>query len=90
VHHLHAATHPACPHPSSGLMPRRSGADKVSIGSDAVIAAEEYLVSGKLSGSSSIEQISKVYGAQAVVVSIDPRRCAAAGSAAESLSAVQC
>jgi imidazole glycerol phosphate synthase subunit HisF len=50
----------------------------VSIGSDAVAAAEQYLASGQLSGSSSIEQISKVYGAQAVVVSIDPRRWAGA------------
>ena len=53
----------------------RSGADKVSIGSDAVLAAEEWWRSGrKASGCSSIEQISQVYGAQAVVVSIDPRR----------------
>jgi len=51
----------------------RAGADKVSIGSDAVIAAEEYLKNGK-TGKSSIEQISKVYGVQAVVVSIDPKR----------------
>ncbi|CAI9773430.1 unnamed protein product [Fraxinus pennsylvanica] len=52
----------------------RSGADKVSIGSDAVYAAEEYLKTGVRSGKSSLEQISKVYGNQAVVVSIDPRR----------------
>ncbi|TPX62298.1 hypothetical protein PhCBS80983_g00538 [Powellomyces hirtus] len=53
----------------------RSGADKVSIGSDAVYAAEEYLASGrKLTGKTAIEQIARVYGAQAVVVSIDPRR----------------
>ncbi len=52
----------------------RSGADKISIGSDAVYAVEEYLRLGKKSGKSSIEQISTVYGAQAVVVSIDPRR----------------
>lgn len=52
----------------------RSGADKISIGSDAVLIAEEYLKGGKKTGKSSIEQISKVYGAQAVVVSIDPRR----------------
>lgn len=51
----------------------RSGADKVSIGSDAVYAAEEYLKHGP-TGESSIEQISKVYGNQAVVVSIDPKR----------------
>ncbi|ONK62056.1 uncharacterized protein A4U43_C08F36340 [Asparagus officinalis] len=52
----------------------RSGADKVSIGSDAVFAAEEYLKTGVKSGTSSIEQISRRYGNQAVVVSIDPRR----------------
>ncbi|MBO8181997.1 MAG: imidazole glycerol phosphate synthase subunit HisF [Archaeoglobus sp.] len=51
----------------------RSGADKVSIGSDAVYAAEEYLKHGA-TGESSIEQTSKVYGSQAVVVSIDPKR----------------
>ncbi len=38
----------------------RSGADKVSIGGDAVFAAEEFLRSGKKSGKSSIEQISWV------------------------------
>ncbi|XP_021771636.1 imidazole glycerol phosphate synthase hisHF, chloroplastic-like isoform X2 [Chenopodium quinoa] len=52
----------------------RSGADKISIGSDAVYAAEEYLLTGVKSGRSSLEQISQVYGNQAVVVSIDPRR----------------
>ncbi|XP_057474860.1 imidazole glycerol phosphate synthase hisHF, chloroplastic-like [Actinidia eriantha] len=52
----------------------RSGADKVSIGSDAVYAAEEYLRTGEKTGKSSLEQISRVYGNQAVVVSIDPRR----------------
>uniref|UniRef100_A0A2P2LBN6 Imidazole glycerol phosphate synthase hisHFic n=1 Tax=Rhizophora mucronata TaxID=61149 RepID=A0A2P2LBN6_RHIMU len=52
----------------------RSGADKISIGSDAVYAAEEYLRSKVKTGKSSIEQISRVYGNQAVVVSIDPRR----------------
>jgi len=52
----------------------RSGADKVSIGSDAVYTVEKYLQSGKKSGTSSIEQISDVYGAQAVVISVDPRR----------------
>jgi imidazole glycerol phosphate synthase subunit HisF len=46
----------------------------VSIGSDAVEVAEEYLRTGKKTGSTSIEQISDVYGRQAVVVSIDPRR----------------
>ena len=53
----------------------RSGADKVSIGSDAVLIAEAYLADGRHpSGCSAIEEISRVYGNQAVVVSIDPRR----------------
>lgn len=53
----------------------KSGADKVSIGSDAVLAAEEYYSSGKvLFGNTAIEQISKAYGNQAVVVSVDPKR----------------
>ena len=52
----------------------RSGADKISIGSDAVLIAEAYLMTGKATGQSSIEQISRVYGNQAVVISIDPRR----------------
>ncbi len=52
----------------------RSGADKVSIGSDAVYAVEAYLATGDKTGKSSIEQISGVYGAQAVVISVDPRR----------------
>ena len=53
----------------------RSGADKVSIGGDAVFAAEAWWAAGgKGTGDSSIEQISERYGAQAVVVSIDPRR----------------
>lgn len=52
----------------------RSGADKISIGSDAVYTVEQYLKTGQRTGKSSIEQISVVYGAQAVVISIDPRR----------------
>jgi glutamine amidotransferase/cyclase len=52
----------------------RSGADKVSIGSDAVLIVEAYLASGKATGQSSIEAISSVYGNQAVVISVDPRR----------------
>jgi glutamine amidotransferase/cyclase len=52
----------------------RSGADKVSIGSDAVLIAEEYLKTGLKTGHSAIEEISRIYGNQAVVVSIDPRR----------------
>jgi glutamine amidotransferase/cyclase len=52
----------------------RSGADKISIGSDAVLIVEEVLEKGKATGLSSIEQIARVYGNQAVVISIDPRR----------------
>lgn len=52
-----------------------AGADKVSIGSDAVRAAEEYYSNGcKGSGDSPIETISKAYGVQAVVISVDPKR----------------
>ncbi|KAF2435982.1 imidazole glycerol phosphate synthase HisHF [Tothia fuscella] len=53
----------------------KSGADKVSIGSDAVTAAEEYYARGKkLPGNTAIETISQAYGNQAVVVSVDPKR----------------
>ncbi|KAI9028710.1 hypothetical protein DFJ74DRAFT_499568 [Hyaloraphidium curvatum] len=53
----------------------RSGADKVSIGSDAVYAAEEFYANGQqLSGSTAIEQIARGYGSQAVVISVDPQR----------------
>ncbi|MBK1693550.1 imidazole glycerol phosphate synthase HisHF [Chromatium weissei] len=52
----------------------RSGADKVSIGSDAVLTVERYLERGNGDGTSAIEQIARVYGNQAVVISIDPRR----------------
>ncbi|KAJ4302493.1 Histidine biosynthesis bifunctional protein hisB [Collariella sp. IMI 366227] len=53
----------------------KSGADKVSIGSDAVLAAEDYYRDGKvLYSNTAIEQISKAYGNQAVVVSVDPKR----------------
>jgi len=53
----------------------KSGADKVSIGSDAVTAAEEFYARGKkLTGTTAIETISAAYGNQAVVVSVDPRR----------------
>ncbi len=52
----------------------RSGADKISIGSDAVYAVENYLKNRGKDGKSAIEQISIVYGAQAVVISVDPRR----------------
>lgn len=53
----------------------KSGADKVSIGSDAVTAAEQYFAAGKkVNGTTAIEQISQAYGNQAVVVSVDPKR----------------
>ncbi|WPK26601.1 hypothetical protein PUMCH_003959 [Australozyma saopauloensis] len=53
----------------------RSGADKVSIGSDAVRIAEEYYASNKSkSGKSAIEAISARFGVQAVVISVDPKR----------------
>lgn len=58
----------------------RSGADKVSIGSEAVLAVEELLqrqrdgVTPALTGKTGIETISTGYGSQAVVVSIDPKR----------------
>ncbi|ABN65873.2 imidazole glycerol phosphate synthase [Scheffersomyces stipitis CBS 6054] len=53
----------------------RSGADKVSIGSDAVTIAEEYYANGKQkTGKTSIESISATFGAQAVVISVDPKR----------------
>ncbi len=58
----------------------RAGADKISIGSDAVTAAEAVVAAGgRLGGDSAIEQISARYGQQAVVVSIDPRRVYLAG-----------
>lgn len=57
----------------------RSGADKVSIGSEAVLAVEEMLSRESqgevgLTGQTGIETIAKAYGSQAVVISIDPRR----------------
>jgi glutamine amidotransferase/cyclase len=52
----------------------RSGADKISIGSDAVHTVEQVLERGGKIGDSSIEKIAHVYGHQAVVISIDPRR----------------
>lgn len=53
----------------------RAGADKVSIGSEAVYAVERLRANGNLpDGTSAIETISLVYGRQAVVVSVDPRR----------------
>lgn len=53
----------------------RAGADKISIGSDAVDATRAFYAAGrKGDGTSSIELISTKYGRQAVVVSLDPRR----------------
>ncbi|ORY72436.1 Imidazoleglycerol phosphate synthase [Leucosporidium creatinivorum] len=53
----------------------RCGADKVSIGSDAVFAVEDMLAAGgKKTGKTGIETISYAYGNQAVVVSFDPKR----------------
>jgi len=51
----------------------RSGADKISIGSDAVHTVEQVRVQGG-DGTSAIEQIARLYGNQAVVISVDPRR----------------
>ncbi|KAK3674462.1 Histidine biosynthesis bifunctional protein hisB [Recurvomyces mirabilis] len=68
----------------------KSGADKVSIGSDAVTAAEQYYADGrKLSGRTAIETISEAYGAQAVVVSVDPKRVYVSGPNATSHHTVQ-
>lgn len=57
----------------------RSGADKVSIGSEAVIAVEEMMQREQrgeqaMLGTTGIETIAQGYGSQAVVVSIDPKR----------------
>lgn len=53
----------------------KSGADKVSIGSDAVTVAEAYYKDERtLRGTTAIETISAAYGNQAVVVSVDPKR----------------
>lgn len=53
----------------------RAGADKVSLGSDAVYAAEKFIGNNReRTKETSIEKISLVYGVQAVVVSIDPKR----------------
>ncbi|MGF1613008.1 MAG: imidazole glycerol phosphate synthase subunit HisF [Gammaproteobacteria bacterium] len=52
----------------------RSGADKISIGSEAVYAAEAYLRGDGGGDKSVITEIAEVYGSQAVVISIDPRR----------------
>jgi glutamine amidotransferase/cyclase len=51
----------------------RSGADKISIGSDAVYTVERVRAEGA-DGGSAIERIAARYGSQAVVISVDPRR----------------
>jgi glutamine amidotransferase/cyclase len=52
----------------------RSGADKISIGSDAVATVQAFRARGGADGESAIEQIATLYGNQAVVISVDPRR----------------
>lgn len=52
----------------------RAGADKVSIGSEAVYTVERLRHSGTPDGTSAIETIANAYGRQAVVISVDPRR----------------
>lgn len=65
--------------PPSSTARTRSGADKVSIGGDAVDAAEAYYArGGRAAGDTAIEQISEVYGKQAVVVSPGAQERAAA------------
>ncbi|WP_295538397.1 imidazole glycerol phosphate synthase subunit HisF [uncultured Thiohalocapsa sp.] len=56
----------------------RSGADKISIGSDAVYTVEQVRERGA-DGGSAIEQIAARYGNQAVVISVDPRRVYVSG-----------
>ncbi|EDO34303.1 predicted protein [Nematostella vectensis] len=52
----------------------KSGADKVSVASDAVYAAEEFIASGhKKTGKTSIEKIAERYGRQAVVLAVDTK-----------------
>ncbi len=52
----------------------RSGADKISIGSDAVYTAMEYIRNNRQPQPNAISTIAEVYGSQAVVISVDPRR----------------
>jgi imidazole glycerol-phosphate synthase len=67
-----------------------SGADKVSIGSDAVLVAEEYFANNRLlTGKTSIETISAAYGSQAVVVSVDPKRIFVASPSATSHTTIK-
>lgn len=47
----------------------------MSIGSDAVYAAENFILCGGIAtGQTSIETIAAAYGRQAVVISVDPKR----------------
>ncbi len=62
----------------------RAGADKVSIGSEAVYAVERLRATSAPDGSSAIETIARAYGRQAVVVSVDPRRVYVDGDVAAS------
>ncbi|CAK8989147.1 unnamed protein product [Durusdinium trenchii] len=73
----------------------RAGADKISIGSDAVEVARAFYAAGRKArpmpggdGSSSIELISTKYGRQAVVISVDPRRVYVPDAAAAANHAV--
>ncbi|KAI8359297.1 hypothetical protein B0O80DRAFT_228446 [Mortierella sp. GBAus27b] len=53
----------------------RIDADRVSISSDAVYAAEKYYsLGGRGDGTSAIETIAHTYGSQAVVISVDPKK----------------
>ena len=67
----------------------RAGADKVSIGSDAVAEAEAFWAAGghTTTPGSSIAAIAAAYGRQAVVVSLDPRRVLLTDAAAEAAAA---
>jgi len=72
----------------------RAGADKISIGSDAVTTVEAYLrrrsqAGGGADAASPIEEISRVYGAQAVVISVDPRRVYVADPATTSHACIE-
>ena len=64
------------PHPALEVAGEyfRSGADKVSLGSDAVYSAIQHRKDPKSTEESAITTISKVYGRQAVVISCDPKR----------------
>ncbi|EGW29985.1 uncharacterized protein SPAPADRAFT_63608 [Spathaspora passalidarum NRRL Y-27907] len=68
----------------------RSGADKVSIGSDAVVIAENYYANNKQkTGTTSIESISATFGNQAVVISVDPKRKYVASPSETTMSTIK-